>query len=67
LSLSLSAGNVVLFRPAQDTDGFELESSPLLQPPDWRKVTTRPIIIGGQRIVTVPVSPGQAWFRLKKP
>ncbi|MBK7997503.1 MAG: immunoglobulin domain-containing protein [Verrucomicrobia bacterium] len=67
LSLSLTTGIVILSWPALETDEYELESAVQLNPAVWTKVTTRPIVIGGQRIVTVPVTGNQAWYRLKKP
>lgn len=67
LNLNLSGGISILSWPALETEGYELESTTDLGSAVWVKVDVQPIVIGGQRIVTVPVVGNQAWYRLRKP
>jgi hypothetical protein len=33
----------------------------------WEKVTTSPVVIGDEQVVTVDIGPGSQFFRLRKP
>jgi hypothetical protein len=65
LTIAGSVGSVVLFWPSTAT-GFELYSSDAPAGGVWTKVSATPIDIGGQKLVTVPTSSTQKFFRLEK-
>lgn len=51
---------------AADAIGFELEEAGNLDPViSWLEVGVAPTVVEGQKIVTVPVQPGQHFFRLR--
>jgi hypothetical protein len=68
ISGALSAVNssLVLAWPTNQ-DEFTLQSTAdFTQPGTWSNVTTAPVIINGQYVVTNPISASQQFFRLKK-
>jgi hypothetical protein len=68
LSYSHSANSrtLVLFWPATEGAGFELESSPALSGSPWTKVNASPIPVGDQMLVSLPIGDQQLYYRLKK-
>jgi len=63
LSISLSAGNVVLSWPAAQPT-FQLQSTASLTPPAWGNVLTSPVQNGGSLTVTLSAGPRTQFFRL---
>jgi uncharacterized delta-60 repeat protein/uncharacterized repeat protein (TIGR01451 family) len=48
-----------------DASNYSLQSATSLVPPIvWTPVTNAPVIIGNQRVVTLPIGPGTTYFRL---
>ena len=66
LSISSSAGNVVLSWPAAQAT-FQLQSTASLAPSSWANVTNLPVQNGSVVTVTLPISPGTRFFRLVGP
>jgi hypothetical protein len=67
LSLQLTATNtVLLFWPASVT-GFNLQQNPGLNALGWSAITNTPALLGGEYQVTVGLSAGNRFFRLKSP
>ena len=65
LTLQLTATNtVVLSWPAGSTT-YGLEQSSLLSPPSWDGVTNSAVMLDGQNQVTLGLSAGNRFFRLK--
>ncbi len=65
LSIKISGGNLVLSWPASAT-GFVLERTTSLTPPAWTEVTVpAPVTVGDQKTVTLPLSSGSEYFRLR--
>jgi len=65
LSPSQAAGQLTLSWRTNYV-GYTLQSSPSLASGNWSDCTNPPAIVGGQFIVTNPVSGGAGYFRLKK-
>ncbi|MBK9140708.1 MAG: hypothetical protein IPM17_18475 [Verrucomicrobia bacterium] len=67
LSVSqLTTQEVELAWPAS-AEGFTLERADSLVPaPDWKAVPTDPQVHGGLRVVKVPASDGERYFRLRR-
>jgi uncharacterized repeat protein (TIGR03803 family) len=64
LAITVSGANVMLSWPTNAT-GFTLESVTNLVPPVvWQTNSATPIVIGGQDIVTNPITSSQMFFRL---
>jgi hypothetical protein len=64
LSVSLDGGNVVISWPASAVNAH-LQFSPTLPPTgQWEPVTQTPTIVGGESIVTLPVSGAEGYFQL---
>jgi len=66
LTLSLSGPNPLVMWPTSATD-FILESTSTLSPPNWTLVTTPPVVVGDQNTVTINVTTGNGYYRLKNP
>lgn len=66
VNITRSSSGVVLYWPSSAT-GFELYASEAPQGRPWSKVTVAPIEIAGQKIVTLPTTGEQQYFRLRKP
>lgn len=48
-----------------DASNYSLQSATNVVPPvSWSPVTNAPVIIGGQKVVTLPIGPGTTYFRL---
>ncbi|MEP6662788.1 MAG: autotransporter-associated beta strand repeat-containing protein, partial [Verrucomicrobiota bacterium] len=68
LTIKLVAPNVIISWPTNNSAGFVLqEASVLASPTVWTDVTTPVVISGGNNTVTVPVSSGNKFFRLRMP
>ncbi len=65
LSVALTNGNVVLSWPAA-APGFALYSTPTLPATTWTYVSDGTNIVGQFRVVTLPMSSMQNFFRLQK-
>jgi len=68
LTLRPSGNEMIVSWPAEET-GFTLQSTPNLTPPvTWTDVTNPPTpVLGGQNVVTNPVSGGAQFFRPIRP
>lgn len=66
LEIGLSGGNVVLSWPANETAGFQLESTANINPAVWTGAGS-PATIGDKNYVTNPVTGNAKLYRLKKP
>ena len=69
LNIIAADANVVLTWPANATGfndaGYTLESTTNLVPPiGWQTNSVAPIVIGGQNVITNPISSSQMFFRL---
>jgi hypothetical protein len=71
LSIIADGANLVLTWPDAATGfttGYTLESATNLLPPvAWQTNSTPPIVIGGQNVVTNPISGSPQFFRLFNP
>jgi len=63
LSISSSAGNIVLSWPAARA-AYQLQSTASLAPSSWTSVTNLPVQNGSAQTVTLPGSSGTRFFRL---
>jgi hypothetical protein len=59
-----SGNNIVLSWPAS-TAPCQLYAMPSVQPGAWSPVTTQPLIINDNVVVTVPLSGSSCYFRLQ--
>ena len=66
LSVSSSAGNIVLSWPAAQAT-FQLQSTPSLSPASWAGVTNAPAPNGSTLTVTLPAGNGPQFYRLIGP
>jgi hypothetical protein len=67
LSIIADGANVVLTWPDFPT-GYTLESATNLLPPvAWQTNSTAPIVLGGQNVITNPITGSQQFFRLFDP
>ncbi len=66
MSIVRSSESVVIFWSAAEA-GYELQASDAPRGQTWSTVTASPIEIGGQKIVTLPRTGSQKYFRLRKP
>jgi hypothetical protein len=66
LSITASAGNVILSWPSSTDPGFLLESTPSLSPASWSGAGAA-VVVGNQYVVTNSVTPGDSFYRLRKP
>ena len=66
LRFDVSGQQLLLHWAAADSEGFELESTGALESDFWTRVQDQPIVIGGQKLVTVSINGQQRFFRLKK-
>jgi hypothetical protein len=67
LALHLTPTNTVLLSWSTGFPGFNLQQNPLLGSPDWAAVTNAPVVLGGENHVTLGISGGDRFFRLKSP
>jgi hypothetical protein len=71
LSIIADGANMVLTWPDAATGyttGYTLESATNLAPPvAWQTNSTAPIVIGGQNVITNPITGSQQFFRLFNP
>jgi hypothetical protein len=65
LAAARSGANIVLYWPAS-AQGYELWATADALASGWNKVNVAPVEIGGQQIVTVPLSGAQKYFRLQR-
>jgi len=66
LSVARSGNNITISWPAA-ASGFILESTASLLPGNWSPVTTPPVVVvGDQATVTIAVSGGASFYRLRK-
>ena len=65
ITITYSGGNIVLSWAASAT-GYVLQESPALVNGNWTDVPQSPVDNGGIRSVTIPLAPGNHFFRLKK-
>jgi hypothetical protein len=66
LSVTEANNQIVLAWPTNYAD-FRLQSSPDLNPAsNWTNITSNPLVLGLQFVVTNPISGGAQFFRLKK-
>ncbi len=66
LSIVRSGSNVVISWPLAPT-GFNLYSTPSLSAANWTVVNVSPSVSNGRSVVTLPISPGNQFFRLQRP
>ncbi len=66
LSISFSAGGVVLSWPASAT-GFTVQESSDLTSPAWTDMALAPTTVDGNNQIVVPAASGNHFFRLVKP
>ena len=66
LSITQSNNYAILSWPLPST-GYGLEQTPSLSTASWTSVTNIPADNGTIKSVTLPVQPGNKFFRLKKP
>lgn len=66
LSVQTSGANLVLTWPL-NPGGYTLQSESGLTPANWQNVTAPVTQVGGQNQVTVPITPGQKFYRLAIP
>jgi hypothetical protein len=66
LTIARSGANVLLAWPASGQI-FTLQQNSNLRTTNWTTVTNSPALTGSQYQVTLPVSPGAKFFRLKYP
>jgi len=66
LNVTRAGGNLVIAWPA-DAANVVLESAAGLEPPlVWTPVTSpAPVIVGAQKVVTLPMTDGSRFFRLR--
>jgi hypothetical protein len=57
---------VILAWPDPST-GYQLQVTPSLSTPMWTDVNDAPAIVGSEKQVTQPISPGMRFFRLRHP
>jgi hypothetical protein len=63
----VSGRTLVLFWPVAGSDGFELETSPVVTGGSWTKVDASPIVIGDHKLITILMrEEEEAYFRLRK-
>ena len=65
LSMSRQGSNLVFTWPA-DVPGFMLEYTTNLPPTSWTSNSVLPAIVGGNYTVTIPITAGNKFYRLKK-
>lgn len=66
LSLRISGGDLVI--SWHDLPGYLLEGATALTPnPQWTPVNIEPVVSDGRRVVTLPLSSGWKFFRLRQP
>ena len=65
LAIAPSSGNVILTWPANAV-GFTLQSTTNLALNTWSTVSTAPVSVHGQNVVTLPISGPQTFYRLKQ-
>jgi len=63
---STQAGSQLVLSWRTNYVGFNLQSSPYASTSNWTVCTNLPVIIGGQYVITNPISATAAFFRLKK-
>lgn len=65
---NLLTGRTLVLSWPSASGTFTLQSTPLISPLNWTAVTPQPPIVtsGGVNSMTVPINPGQAYFRLAK-
>jgi hypothetical protein len=63
----VSAGTDLVIKWPVEAAGYVLESTGSLEPPvAWAQVTSpAPVIVDGQKVVTMPMSGGGKFFRLR--
>jgi hypothetical protein len=67
LRIARTGEKIIVAWPAPST-GFELqEASSLLAPVSWNPVLEAPVIMGGEKLVTVPAAGAARFYRLQKP
>ena len=64
LAAVAASGNVTLVYPGW-AKGYTLEASPGLSPASWGTVSIAPGIVNGNSTVTMPITPGAQFFRLR--
>ncbi len=64
LAALASSGNLLLVYPDW-ARAYTLESSPGLAPAAWTKVSAVPAFVGGNSVVSLPVTPQAQFFRLR--
>ncbi|HVV71891.1 MAG TPA: hypothetical protein VHI52_10390, partial [Verrucomicrobiae bacterium] len=68
ITATKGSANTVVISWSADAGTFTLQSAPSLPAVNWTAVSPQPTIVtsGGVNSMTVPVNPGQAYFRLAK-
>lgn len=59
--------NEVIFTWSSFATGFVLESTTLPSPSNWSTAPPDPVMVGGQNVVTNPVTEPARFYRLRKP
>ena len=68
LKVKRAGGNVEISWSASGAGGFALEETgSLAGTVNWSTVSTSPVTVNDERVVTVPAGPGHRFFRLRKP
>jgi len=66
LNIFRVGADAILAWPNPST-GFQLQESPSLVAPAWTNVAAAPVIVGGEKQVSQPLTPVMKFFRLHKP
>jgi hypothetical protein len=68
LTASVSrAGDLVISWPEANSEGYVLQATPTLAPANWQPLETAPVVIDGQRKVSLRTTNSTRFFRLRKP
>ena len=63
----LRNGSNVTFAWPNPSTGFQLQESPSLTAPNWTDVNAAPGIVGDERQVSQTLTPGNRFYRLRRP
>jgi hypothetical protein len=67
LSVARTQSNVILSWPEADSASYILEFSNSLPGLSWSPEPTAPVVVAGQKTVTVPITESARFYRLKRP
>jgi hypothetical protein len=69
LAIRAGPNRTVVISWLEAWDGYELEESPDVQPGRWTPVVPRPVVVGDQKQVSLPLPPSGSmkFYRLRQP